>query len=253
MDAWQEESEQVAQSQAIHAFLLGCANREAALQALHKEPNSVDEALKYIRQAAYNIDAVIKKSKGRSVRSMYTEEDNQINQVAFATSEIVGDDSNIRQLKSPTSKITFKDNEVHTLQKDMIDVKKQLGDLIACLKANKDYYLKESGYDSKIDRNDHKPRYPSGDRYRSRYPSGDRYNDQRTRYPSRDRYEDRSRSRFSSRDRYDDRSRSRFSSKDRYDDRSKNDEYKKYKSRSLSGSQDRDVQGEKEDDNNSLK
>ena len=45
MDGWQDQSEVVAQEQAVNAFLRGARERDSALAVMDKEPASIDEAV----------------------------------------------------------------------------------------------------------------------------------------------------------------------------------------------------------------
>ena len=54
MDGWEEQSEAVAQEQAIHAFLCGAREKDSALAVMDKEPATIDEAVKQMRQATTN-------------------------------------------------------------------------------------------------------------------------------------------------------------------------------------------------------
>ena len=45
MDTWQDESEVVAQTQAINAFLHGAKDAEASLSVMNREPATMDEAI----------------------------------------------------------------------------------------------------------------------------------------------------------------------------------------------------------------
>ena len=46
MDAWQDESETVAQTQAINAFLCGAKDGEASLSIMDREPTTMDKAIR---------------------------------------------------------------------------------------------------------------------------------------------------------------------------------------------------------------
>ena len=54
IDGWQDQSEVVAQEQAVNAFLRGARERDSALAVMDKEPASIDEAVRQMRQATTN-------------------------------------------------------------------------------------------------------------------------------------------------------------------------------------------------------
>ena len=96
MDGWQDQSEVVAQEQAVNAFLHGARERDSALAVMDKEPASIDEAVRQMRQATTNQQTFSRSSRsGSSIRTIYMEEDDQPQDVSFSEQDAV------REIKKP--------------------------------------------------------------------------------------------------------------------------------------------------------
>ena len=59
MDGWQDQSEVVAQEQAVNAFLHGTRERDSALAVMDKEPASIDEAVRQMKRLVDPVDLVV--------------------------------------------------------------------------------------------------------------------------------------------------------------------------------------------------
>ena len=96
MDGWQDQSKVVAQEQAVNAFLRGARERASALAVMDKEPASIDEAVRQMRQATINQQTFSRSSRSSSsIRTIYMEEDDQPQDVSFSEQDAV------REIKKP--------------------------------------------------------------------------------------------------------------------------------------------------------
>ena len=117
MDGWQDQSEVVAQEQAVNAFLRGAKGRDSALAVMDKEPASIDEAVRQMKQATTNRQTFSRSSRsGSSIRTIYMEEDDQPQDVSFSKQGAV------REIKKPfhnPNRVSFQNNKVKEMEKEM--------------------------------------------------------------------------------------------------------------------------------------
>lgn len=116
-DAWGDISPEVAEAAAIEAFFQGALDSEAALTAMHKEPDNMDHALELVKEAIHNRKSVSGRPKGA--------------QKAARTVSFLGDvttdvtDSSIRVAGMPfSSKATNQsDPTMHRLESDVQELR----------------------------------------------------------------------------------------------------------------------------------
>ena len=72
MDGWQDQSEVVAQEQAVNAFLRGARERDSALAVMDKEPALIDEAVRQMRKATTNRQTFSRSSRSGVVFKLST-------------------------------------------------------------------------------------------------------------------------------------------------------------------------------------
>ena len=142
MDGWQEQSEVVAQEQAVHAFLRGAREKDSALAVMDKEPASIDEAVKQMRQATTNRQSFGRSTKSSgSIRTIYMEEDDKPQDVSFSEQD------SVREIKKPfhnPNGVIFQDNKVREMEKEMSHLKevieawdKRVDEILDLLKGDK--------------------------------------------------------------------------------------------------------------------
>ena len=253
MDGWQDQSEVVAQEQAVNAFLHGARERDSALAVMDKEPASIDEAVRQMRQATTNRQTFSRSSRsGSSIRTIYMEEDDQPQDVSFSEQDA------IREIKKPfhnPNRVSFQDNKVKEMEKEMSQLKevldardKRVDEILNLLKEDKRSSSSPHSYRRDGSQSPQRSSYRSSyspDRrssYRSSYSpdrrsfSHDRrdYDSRYSRSPSQNRY-----------DRYDDRRQNRY---DRYRDRESRDHSPGYNRQ-----RDRDYQSDRSRDGRSYR
>ena len=142
MDGWEEQSEAVAQEQAIHAFLHGVREKDSALAVMDKEPVTIDEAVKQMRQATTNQQTFSRSTRSSgSIQTIHMEEDEKRQDVSFSEQD------SVREIKKPfhnPNRVTFQDNKVREMEKEMTQLKevieardKRVDEVLDLLKGDK--------------------------------------------------------------------------------------------------------------------
>ena len=220
MDGWQDQSEAVAQEQAVHAFLRGAREKDSALAVMDKEPASIDDAVKQMRQATTNRQTFSRSGRSSgSIRTIYMEEDDQPQDVSFSEQD------SVREIKKPfhnPNRVSFQDNKVKEMEREVSHLKevlesrdKRVDEILGLLKGDK------HSTPSPYKRDDFRSYSPQRNRYGSSYspdrrsfsPGRRDYDPRYSRSPNRDRF---------GRNNYDDRRQSRY---DRFQDRGRSRDY----------------------------
>ena len=117
MDAWQDESEVVDQTQAINTFLHGAKDVKASLSVMDRELATMDEAIQQMRQAVSNQQAVSKSRKSAgNIRSIYMEEDDEAQIVTFPDNS---EGDTVHQIHKPfnsNQKVSFQDTQIKDIE-----------------------------------------------------------------------------------------------------------------------------------------
>jgi len=69
-DGYIDATEDIIELMAVHAFLKGCYDKKAALSAMDKNPNRIDQALQYVKSSIHNQRILLGYKKPAEVRKV---------------------------------------------------------------------------------------------------------------------------------------------------------------------------------------